>query len=185
MLTISHEKYTLSEVVTLIKNDPTKHWDKCYLNYLMKINGSGSTKFEKIGSLIERLEDEKSETNPIKNIHREANKNIHRERRRGKGPGNNAAMRYDPIKLQSYNLIGRNAINNMIKGRPGNGIIRKSNSKHQTDPETGLLKRSNVGVEEYYVNDQRSKIRLIKRTEQRKITYYYSDDHYSKYRRLE
>lgn len=167
MLTIAGVRYTLSEVVQLIKQNPNSPWKRGYPFYLIKISKSGRTDFNTYIDLLMKLANYvmgEPPDNPVLLA-----------RYRGPGPTGNSAMTLAPINHNAVNRLDVAAINHlMTTGGIGNGISRES--PHQTDPETGRPKGRGVVVKEYDVNGREGR-RATKRTEQRKTTYYYSDSH--------
>jgi hypothetical protein len=177
MLIIANVKYTLSEVVQMIKTNPDTPWRSSYLNYLLKIAGSGSTTFLTFNDLLMRLAGYVMGESRLEGIQL-AN-------HRGQGPGQLSAMVLDPVDRNAVRQEDRAAINSlMTTGGTGGGITNEST--HQTDPETGGPKGIGVSVKEYYVNGDAGR-RAVKRSQNNKVTYYYSSSHafnHYRYQRL-
>lgn len=157
MLTIGGEKHTLSETVVLLKTAPSV-WHKQCLCYLLKIDRSGSTSFATLSDLQMRLAGylmDKKAPAPLD------------------GPTPNSAMCLEPIQRTQVLKEDVEAIKSlMTRGKTG----ISNESPHQSDPETGRPKGPHVTVTEYYVNGADGR-RATKRTEQGKVTYYYSATH--------
>jgi hypothetical protein len=178
MLTITGTKYTLSEVVTLLKTNPGTVWHKSYPYYLLKINNSGQTVFADLPALIMKL---------AGYVMGEPKEQGALQRYRGTFPNANSAMVLSPIKATDIKQEDRAAVAALMATGDVDATAGVTNkSAHNSDPETGFLKSGGVGVSEYYINGAEGR-RATRRSEGTKVTYYYSDSHaYStyKYQRL-
>jgi hypothetical protein len=178
MLTIGATKYTLSEVITLLKTNPGTVWVKSYPYYLLKINNSGQATFTDLPGLIMKL---------AGYVMGEPKEQGALQRYRGTFPNANSAMVLPPIKATEIKQEDRVAVAALIASGDVDATAGVTNkSAHSSDPETGFLKGGGVGVSEFYINGAEGR-RATRRTEGTKVTYYYSDSHaYNtyKYQRL-
>jgi len=165
MLIISDVKYTLSEVVQIIKSCQHTLWRKQYLNYLIKISQSGNTRFGDYGDLLMRL------GGYIMGETKHLNNPGSLERLRGKSATPNSAMVMNPIAVGKLPNNDVSAVTNIMA--PG---TKWKGTHHASDPETGLPKKHGVMVSEFDVNGRDGR-RLTKRTQSGKTTYYYSAKH--------
>jgi hypothetical protein len=177
LLTIAGANFTLSEVVAKIKADPNSPWHREYLFYLLKIDGSGSTTFLTFADLLMNL------AGYLMGEPKDDQKRL--AVYRGPGPKGNCAMVLDPLLRSNVKPADIAAINSlMATGKVGNGVTNES--AHNTDPETGSVRGNSVSVKEFYINGAEGR-RATRRSENGKVTYYYSDSHVAntyKYQRL-
>ncbi|KNH44674.1 hypothetical protein SAMN04490191_4559 [Pseudomonas lini] len=165
MIKIAAVSYTTSEVINMIKVDPTNKWSKEYAYYLTKISNSGGGNFLTYTALIAKLGE-----------YCEAGKSDHKYSQFFiTGPTANSALHQAAVSRGSIAATDRAPVNLlMTTGAVGVGVTNKS--VHSTDPETGRAKGRGVVVHEYYINGASGR-RVTARTESGKTTYYYSSSH--------